>query len=161
MHGKDISSCISRMRWWLPGWRLKHKHFCLGSIVCSGNGLLPTQHQAITWTNVDPIESQTFTQLLRTGTHYQLLWWTQTQAVASSPASHVWGHRLSKPHAPSLSPPSVYHTPRGGQPIILWDWEIEIVTKIFSEACWPNCSGINMLTRSIDTIIVLTWRPSH
>ena len=40
------------------------------------------------------------TRLLKTGTHYQLLWWTRTQAVALSLASHVWGRRLTNAPLP-------------------------------------------------------------
>ena len=64
------------------------------------------------------------TRLLKTGTHYQLLWWMRTQAAASSLASHVWGRRLSKPHAPSLSPHRYIILPEEvNRAIILWDWD--------------------------------------
>ena len=64
------------------------------------------------------------TRLLRTGTHYQLLWWMRTQAAASSLASHVWGRRLSKPHVPSLSPHRYIILPEEvNRAIILWDWD--------------------------------------
>ena len=82
----------------------------------------------------------------------------RTQAAASSLASHVWGRRLSKPHAPSLSPHRYIILPEEVNRLS-YEIEIYIYIYIYIYITWYHI----YINSTLGSYFVNSWKssPAH